>query len=79
DTAVSGGGPPARQKAFMEGFWHSVRAFNRFDLEPDFAFRGPALVFEKHCSTVVNGGWSGKVDAWGCLVLSRGGGGRDGK
>lgn len=79
DTAVSVADPPARQQAFMEGFWHSVRAFDRVDLCPGFAFRGPALVFEKHCSTVVNGGWSGKVDAWGCLVLSREDGGRDGK
>ena len=36
-------------------------------------------MFEKHCSTVVNGGWFGRVDAQSCLVLDREVGGKDGE
>ncbi len=70
-------GVPVRQKAFMEGSWQTVRAYERVSLAPGFEFSGPALVFEQHCSTVVNGGWRGRVDAEGCLVLTREANGED--
>ncbi len=60
-----------RQEAFMGGSWQPVSAYDRATLESGFELRGPALVFEQHCSTVVDAGWLGVVDAQGCLVLTR--------
>ena len=62
---------PSRQKAFMEGSWRPVPAHNRADLVPGSEFSGPALIFEPHCSTVVNADWHGRVDVQGCLVMTR--------
>lgn len=59
------------QEAFMEGSWRPVPAYNRAELVPGFELSGPALVFEQHCSTVVNGDWHARVDAQGCLVMTR--------
>jgi 5-oxoprolinase (ATP-hydrolysing) len=61
----------SRQKAYMEGSWRPVPAYDRSDLVPGFEFSGPALIFEQHCSTVVNAGWHGRVDTQGCLVMTR--------
>lgn len=55
----------------MEGSWRPVPAYNRAELVPGFELSGPALVFEQHCSTVVNGDWHARVDAQGCLVMTR--------
>ena len=55
----------------MEGSWRPVPVYDRAELGPGFEFSGPALVFEQHCSTVVSSDWQGRIDAQGCLVMTR--------
>jgi 5-oxoprolinase (ATP-hydrolysing) len=62
---------PSRQEAFIGGSWRSVMTYDRGSLRAGFDLVGPSLVFEQHCSTVVNGGWVGRVDDQGCLILNR--------
>ena len=69
--AAKGQSALARQDAFMDGSWRPVNAYDRATLDYGYELRGPALVFEQHCSTVINAGWLGGVDAQGCLVLTR--------
>lgn len=68
---AASGDQPHWQRAFMDGSWQSVAAYERLELASGFDFLGPALVFERHCSTVVNSQWRGRVDDHGCLVLTR--------
>jgi len=60
-----------RRRAFMAGAWQPVWVYERRNMGSGFEFDGPALVFERHCSTVVSGGWRGRVDSENCLVLTR--------
>lgn len=59
------------QRAFLGGQWSSVPVFDREELSPGDRFDGPALVFERHCATVVHPGWIGSLDAQACLLLRR--------
>ena len=76
-AGASMGELPRRQRAFMDGAWGAVRTYDRSTLTPGLELQGPALVFEQHCSTVVNSGWQGTVDDQGCLVLTRDVDGKD--
>ncbi|HVG11336.1 MAG TPA: hydantoinase/oxoprolinase family protein [Thermoanaerobaculia bacterium] len=67
--AVSG-----TRRCWMSGSWSDVPVYDRAQLSPGEDFPGPALVFESHSATVVAGGWQGRVDGAGNLVLSISGG-----
>jgi N-methylhydantoinase A/oxoprolinase/acetone carboxylase beta subunit len=58
----------------MAGAWSEVPVYDRAQLTPGKVFPGPALVFESHSATVMPGGWQGRVDGAGNLVLSSSGG-----
>ncbi len=57
------------QSVFVGGSWRSVPVFRRERLRPGDSMRGPALIFERHCATLVDPGWWGRIDAHRCLVL----------
>lgn len=72
---VVGGAAAARtRRCRLSGAWSEVPVYDRIALAPGSVFPGPALVFESHSATVVAGGWQGKVDGAGNLVLSFSGG-----
>jgi len=49
--------------------WRDLPFFERSKLASRAHFAGPALVFEQHSGTVIEGGWQAKVDAAGALLL----------
>ncbi len=66
--------PPAgTRRSWIDGAWREVPVFDRPALQPGARLQGPALVFDAHSGCVVPGGWQGRVDGSGTLVLERGG------
>ena len=65
----------SRSVMFADG-WLAAKVFDRECLSAGARFRGPALVFERHCATVVHPQWNGWMDGARCLVLQRVAGGR---
>ncbi|MBT7646221.1 MAG: hypothetical protein HN768_04115, partial [Rhodospirillaceae bacterium] len=45
--------------------------FNRSALEPGARFAGPCVVTEGQTTTVVTGGYNGRIDGFGHIVLER--------
>jgi len=70
----SGAAASGTRQCWMAGAWSDVPVYDRAHLATGDAFPGPALVFESHSATVVAGGWQGRVDGAGNLVLSLSGG-----
>ena len=64
--------PAAHRRARFAGATHDAAAFERPALAPGARFAGPALVYEAHGATVVEPGWSGRVDGSGALILDTG-------
>lgn len=63
--------PTGRRRAWFGGAWTEAPVFDRDRLGPGAAFEGPGLVVEPFCVTVVEPGWSCRVDGAGALVLER--------
>jgi 5-oxoprolinase (ATP-hydrolysing) len=61
---------PAGTRRAWFGEWREVPVFEREALAPGDRFDGPALVFERHASTVVPAGWELRVDGAEGLVLT---------
>jgi 5-oxoprolinase (ATP-hydrolysing) len=74
EPVVGGIAAKETRRCWMAGAWIEVPVHDRARLAPGAAFPGPALVFESHSATVVAGGWQGRVDGAGNLVLSVSGG-----
>ena len=55
--------------SYFDGEWRELPFFERSKLTPGAHFAGPALVFEQHSATVIEGGWHAEVDGAGALVL----------
>jgi N-methylhydantoinase A len=51
--------------------WHTVQDYIRTTLQPGFRFEGPAVVSERHTTTVVPTGFSGSVDKHLYLILEK--------
>jgi 5-oxoprolinase (ATP-hydrolysing) len=68
-------GAAGERRAWFGGGWRQAAVFDRSRLAPGDGLSGPALVLEDHCTTVVELGWSGRVDRAGALVLRRRSGG----
>ena len=64
--------PAATRRAFLAGAWRDAPVFDRERLRPGASLAGPALVLERHSATVVDAGWTARVDAAGALVLETG-------
>jgi 5-oxoprolinase (ATP-hydrolysing) len=60
-----------RVRAYIEGRWESVPAFERRDIARGAGLEGPALIFERYGATAVERGWSAETDDTGALVLKR--------
>jgi 5-oxoprolinase (ATP-hydrolysing) len=71
---VISAGRAARQhdivRAWMNERWMDVPVFHRADLPAAATITGPAIIIESHSTTVVDPGWSGKVDHHGHLILT---------
>ena len=63
--------PVATARVLFARGWAETTAFERPGLAPGSCLRGPALVFESHCTTVVPPGWGLRVDGSRALVLER--------
>lgn len=74
EPLAGGSAAPGTCRCWMAGAWSEVPVHDRANLAPGSVFPGPALVFESHSATVVAGGWQGRVDGAGNLVLSLTGG-----
>ncbi len=57
--------------AWFGGAWIDADVFERERLKPGARLAGPALVTEAHATTVVEPGWTCRVDAPGALILER--------
>ena len=70
-----GPGDPQRARAERRrawfGDWRSAELLHRESLAPGFEQDGPCLVQERHSITVVEPGWSMRVDDAKALVLRR--------
>jgi 5-oxoprolinase (ATP-hydrolysing) len=63
--------PGKRRRAWFDGGWQRVAAYDRPALRPGASFGGPALVLERRSATVVGTGWRARVDGGGALVLEQ--------
>jgi 5-oxoprolinase (ATP-hydrolysing) len=64
--------PGGSARTWLGSEWRRVPVFERADLAPGARVAGPALVVERHSSTVVEPGWGAEVDGAGALVLRQG-------
>ncbi|UCD44754.1 MAG: hypothetical protein JSV27_11685, partial [Candidatus Bathyarchaeota archaeon] len=60
---------------FADDGWIECDVYDRELLSPGSHVRGPCVVEEWDTTTIVNSGYGAEVDAWGNLLLTRGGGG----
>jgi 5-oxoprolinase (ATP-hydrolysing) len=65
------------QPLYSTGGWAEASVLERRSLVAGNRLRGPALVVEEHCVTVVERGWVGGLDPAGALSLIREEGGGD--
>jgi len=65
----------SRAVHFADGGWAECDVYDRELLNPGSLVRGPCVVEEWDTTTIVNTGYEAEVDAWGNLLLTRGGGG----
>lgn len=62
---------PGLKRAYFDGTWMDVRTFRREYLASGEFVKGPALIFERHSSTVVEKGWSAGIDSAGAIILQQ--------
>ena len=55
----------------LGGTWREVPVFERDDLLPGSRLEGPALIRERHSTTVLEEGWRAVVDPAFAMILSR--------
>jgi len=65
----------SRSVHFADEGWIECDVYDRELLNPGSFVRGPCVVEEWDTTTIVNVGYGVEVDAWGNLLLTRGGGG----
>ncbi len=64
----------SRPVHFADVGWIECDVYDRELLNPESLFQGPCVGEEWDTTTIVNGGYSVEVDAWGNLLLTRRGG-----
>jgi len=64
----------SRSVHFVEEGWIECDVYDREMLNSGSLLRGPCIVEEWDTTTIVNGSYMAEVDAWGNLLLTRGGG-----
>lgn len=73
DPTAAAPEPVARQLVHFAG-WAECPVFDREALVPGQRLAGPALLTQEDTTTLVPPGWSGRVDEWYNVLLSRAGG-----
>ena len=70
--------PPSRglpphtfTRIYMHGAWRDTLLIKRDDMQAGDRVQGPAVVVERHATTVVDMGWEAKLTALNHMVLSR--------
>jgi 5-oxoprolinase (ATP-hydrolysing) len=63
---------PRLRRCHVGGAWAEVPCFERDELTPGARADGPLLVLERFSATVVDAGWSARMDGSGALILERG-------
>jgi 5-oxoprolinase (ATP-hydrolysing) len=58
-------------RAWFGGQWCDTPACERDEMPAGTTLEGPALVFERFSVTVIDPGWTAKVDAAGALIVER--------
>lgn len=71
EAIASGAAATGHHRAWLGGFWREVPTFDRRALAPGATLVGPALVLERHATTLLPPGWRGRVAGSGALVLLR--------
>jgi 5-oxoprolinase (ATP-hydrolysing) len=67
--AATDASPAGTQRTWTGGTWREVPLFDRESLAPGARLRGPALVVERHATTVVEDGWTLTARGCGSLVM----------
>ncbi|MEM7423652.1 MAG: hydantoinase/oxoprolinase family protein [Pseudomonadota bacterium] len=62
--------PAGAAPVFLDGARHSAGLYLRAALEPGHRFRGPAIVTQDDCTTIVPPGLPVRVDGWGNLLIA---------
>jgi N-methylhydantoinase A len=60
----------ATRRVVLDGAEHDVPVYERAQLTPGQFFAAPAIVTQSDCTTCIPGGFSGRVDAYGNLILT---------
>ena len=63
--------PHALMPVYLHGRWHDAALIQRDDMQAGDVVDGPAMVVERHATTVIEPGWQAKLTALNHLVLSR--------
>jgi 5-oxoprolinase (ATP-hydrolysing) len=63
--------PVAKRRVYFAGEWRGAALYERGALAPGALLAGPAIVVEANATTVLEVGWRARVDASGCLILTR--------
>ncbi|MCH7546791.1 MAG: hydantoinase B/oxoprolinase family protein [Planctomycetes bacterium] len=58
-------------RARFEKSWREINAFQRDDLVAGSSFRGPAIIFDRRSSYVIEPGWEGMIDQAGAIIVAR--------
>jgi 5-oxoprolinase (ATP-hydrolysing) len=61
--------PISSTQLYTQGQWHSAERYWREDLIPGAEVKGPAILLEETSTTVIEPGWSARMDKNGGLVL----------
>lgn len=73
EAMCSAAAPPQQDiSIFIDGAEADAQLFLRAQLKPGHSLRGPAVVAQDDCTTVVAPGFVATVDGWGNLVLEKG-------
>ncbi len=62
---------PGRARIFAGGRWQEAAMWRREALSPGDRVKGPAIIAEATATTVVEPGWSARMDGAGHLILTR--------
>lgn len=63
--------PMRHAEIFIGGQKRNVPCYERDELSPGMKLRGPALIFERHSTTVLEMGWHARIDENEALVLNK--------
>ena len=61
--------PAKTISVYLEGAREDIPLYMREEMRPGHVFKGPAVVAQNDCTTCIPHGFTGKVDAYGHLVL----------